>query len=190
MVDLLRSGGHEIVTTPEAAEACVVVTCTVIEATERKMTRRMEELAARGKELVVTGCMASIQRAKVLDLIPRARLVTPLEVQRITEVLPNPVAEGLGCPVESATVDGVVPIAQGCLANCTYCISKRARGTLRSYPLEALLERVRWQLARGCREIRLTALDTAQWGRDVGMGLPDLLREICALEGEFIVRWE
>src|SRR5437867_2260514 len=51
MQQALVSRGHGIAPTPAEADANVIVTCTVIETTERKMFRRMQALAAEGKPL-------------------------------------------------------------------------------------------------------------------------------------------
>src|SRR2546428_14130072 len=70
MQQAVTSRGHAIAATPGEADANVIVTCTVIETTERKMLRRMQSLAAEGKPLVVAGCMAAAQRDLVHRTVP------------------------------------------------------------------------------------------------------------------------
>src|SRR2546427_2670084 len=65
MQQALAGKGHAITTSETDADAHVLVTCTVIETTERAMVRRMMELAAHNKPLVVAGCMAGAQRERV-----------------------------------------------------------------------------------------------------------------------------
>lgn len=36
----------------------------------------------------------------------------------------------------------IIPINSGCLNQCTYCKTKAARGDLRSYPVEEIVQRV------------------------------------------------
>ena len=84
--------------------------------------------------------------------------------------------------------DAILPIAQGCLGNCSYCITKFARGDLRSYPSEDLLKRFDAFLAGGAREILLTAQDTASYGRDIGADLPSLIRSMLQRDGDFRIR--
>jgi len=81
----------------------------------------------------------------------------------------------------------VAPISSGCLGNCSYCIVKRARGHLRSFPADEIIEDVRQAIDEGCREIWVTAEDTAAY-RWRGVGLPRLLEEINGLDGRFYVR--
>ena len=77
MQEALAGHGHTITASEGDADAHVLVTCTVIETTERKMVRRMTELAAYDKPFVVAGCMAAAQRERVLETVPRAKLLPP-----------------------------------------------------------------------------------------------------------------
>jgi len=81
----------------------------------------------------------------------------------------------------------IAPIASGCLGSCSYCIVKRARGGLTSFPAEAILDDARVALESGCMEIWVTAEDTAayRWG---DVGLPGLLERLSGLPGRFYIR--
>ena len=37
----------------------------------------------------------------------------------------------------------IIPINTGCLNQCTYCKTKHARGDLRSYPIEEIVDRLK-----------------------------------------------
>jgi MiaB/RimO family radical SAM methylthiotransferase len=63
-----------------------------------------------------------------------------------------------------------------------------ARGHLRSYGIQEIVERVKKDLAIGVREFWVTAQDTACYGRDRGTNLADLLHAICDVEGDFRIR--
>ncbi|EPB72754.1 hypothetical protein ANCCEY_08148 [Ancylostoma ceylanicum] len=64
----------------------------------------------------------------------------------------------------------VLAINTGCLNHCTYCKTKMARGDLKSYPLEELVEQARTAFERdGVKELWLTSEDLGAWGRDIGM---------------------
>ncbi|HEX9340861.1 MAG TPA: tRNA (N(6)-L-threonylcarbamoyladenosine(37)-C(2))-methylthiotransferase [Thermoplasmata archaeon] len=192
MQGALAGSGHAITASEREADAHVLVTCTVVETTERKMVRRMTELAAYGKPLVVAGCMAAAQRDLVRSIVPRAKLLPPRKWPQIVELL----GAGTACGDRAAELesmgfgwhDAIVPIAQGCMGRCTYCITRVARGTVASYPVEALVDQVRRHVERGVREIKLTGQDTAAFGRDAGTNLAVLLRAIDAIPGAFRVR--
>ncbi len=184
----LSVAGHQMVDNAEDAETCVLVTCTVIGSTEKRMLRRMAQLASAGRSLIVGGCMASAQAETVRGAVPSAELVAPTNAERFLRLLPPTGGEGYECFEPSSSIDGVVPIAQGCLARCAYCISTIARGPLTSYPPEDIASEVAEAVRRGRREIRLTSLDTGQYGRDLGINLATLLRAVCHVDGEFMVR--
>lgn len=192
MQEALAGRGHVITTSEGEADAHVLVTCTVIETTERKMVRRMAHLAGYEKPLVVAGCMAAAQRDRVKAVVPRAMLLPPRKWPEIVGLLESDTACGdRAAEVESQSfgwTDAIVPIAQGCAGRCTYCITRVARGFVKSYPLKDLVDRVRSHVERGIKEIKLTGQDTAAYGRDRGTNLAALLREIVAIPGEFRVR--
>ena len=85
----------------------------------------------------------------------------------------------------------ILPISQGCLGNCAYCLTKHARGTLSSYDPEDIRSMAQKAIAQGRTEIQITSQDTAIYGRDIAAGttsLPSLLDSISAIEGDFRIR--
>src|SRR5881296_1183146 len=192
MQEALLGSGHTITTAEADADAHVLVTCTVVETTERKMARRMAELAVYDKPFVVAGCMAAAQRDRVRSIVPRAKLLPPRKWPQIVERLGAGTACGdRAAEIESTSFgwrDAIVPIAQGCAGRCTYCITRVARGWVASYPIDAIVAEVRRHVGRGVREIKLTGQDTAAYGLDAGTNLATLLRAVDDLPGEFRVR--
>jgi MiaB-like tRNA modifying enzyme len=82
----------------------------------------------------------------------------------------------------------IIPLAEGCLGSCTYCITRRARGALRSYPPEKIVERTVAAVLEGAREIWLTSQDSGAYGLDFGGSLPELLCGVLGVSGDFRVR--
>jgi len=186
----LRNAGHHPVDGPDAADVAILNTCTVVEKTERNMLRRAEELETETADLIVTGCMALAQGeqfdaadvdAQVLhwDEVPEA--ITNGECPTTT-----PDAE----PVLDGEI-GILPIARGCMSDCSYCITKRATGRIESPPVEENVRKARALVHAGASELRITGQDTGVYGWDRNQGeslLPELLDRICAIDGEFRVR--
>jgi ribosomal protein S12 methylthiotransferase len=84
-----------------------------------------------------------------------------------------------------------VKIAEGCNHPCTFCSIPRIRGKHRSRQPSDVLAEVRGLVARGVKEINLISQDTTFYGKDLAEGrarLPELLREIEKVEGDFWVR--
>ncbi|MEE9115271.1 MAG: tRNA (N(6)-L-threonylcarbamoyladenosine(37)-C(2))-methylthiotransferase [Thermoplasmata archaeon] len=191
MQELLEGAGHDVVE-PDDAETSLVVTCCVIESTERRMLKRIRELKEKDKRVLIGGCMASIMKEKVSAVDPEAVFISPRNLEKVLEEVGEddetspvePVKKGL--PENS--IDAIVPIGQGCTERCSYCVTRLARGALRSNPEEDITATVSRRLEEGFKEIRLTAQDTAAYGRDNDSSLPVLLKRITSLDGEFRIR--
>jgi len=196
MQDSLKKSGHSIVDDLDDSDALVLVTCTVIETTELKMMRRLKTFSKTGKPVVVAGCMATVQKDDILASNPNAILLAPQAIDYIGKIAEKlsqeePIIKkeiietGTGF---KKTTDAIIPISSGCLGSCSYCITRIARGELRSCPPEFLIESMRKALGEGYKEIRLTSQDSAAYGADINHNLPSLLRKIETLDGEFRVR--
>ena len=76
-------------------------------------------------------------------------------------------------------------MAEGCDNRCSYCIIPYLRGKFRSRTMDDVLYEARLLAASGVKEIIVVAQDTSRYGTDLGDGkrlLPQLLRELCAIE--------
>jgi MiaB/RimO family radical SAM methylthiotransferase len=82
----------------------------------------------------------------------------------------------------------IVQTAQGCSGRCTYCITRFARGPLKSFTDGEILAEILANEHAGSSEIQLTAQDMSCWGLDIGKSLPFLLKRIDDLKGEFMIR--
>ncbi len=184
----MASLGH--VPAPSAEEADIVVlnTCTVVETTEKRMLSRISELKRQGKRVVVTGCMAKVQPQRVSIRLPDSPIIPPEDYGTFRERM----SDKFGCAgtpvILESTTDAILPIAQGCNGHCSYCITKFARGDLRSYPPDSLLSRFDSFLGSGSKEILVTAQDTSSYGADIGTDVVSLIRSMLSRDGEFRIR--
>ncbi len=203
--DLIRgvlSRKYQLVDRIDEAEIAVINTCGVIEFTERKILRRMEELKRRGKIVIAAGCLTKIARDRVSKICDA--LVSPDNIHLIDGVVEK-VLKGekveLLSPnkIDKASLHGlkrrlndnaiaIVSISEGCLGKCSYCATKMARGHLRSFSIENIVSEIREVVNAGYKEIQLTSQDTGAYGLDKGYTLVDLLEKISEIEGEFRVR--
>lgn len=197
---LLWGAGHAVVASPEGADASIVLTCIVKTPTELKVVKRLRELEALGRPLIVAGCMPKAEKGVVEEVAPRASLMGPDDLHRVVEVVEAAIGgrrvEALkgGQPERTCLprmrrnpVVHIAPIASGCLGDCSYCIVKRARGRIRAFRAEEIVEDARLAIAQGCREIWVTGEDTAAY-RWRGVRLPQLLEALSGLDGRFYIR--
>ena len=184
----MRLLGHIPADSSDDADIVVLNTCTVVDTTEKKMISRISDLKKTGKEIIVTGCMAKAQDARIKVRLPDSIIVPPGSYDTFS----NSVADRYGSSNVTAsavkTPTAVLPIAQGCVGNCSYCITKLARGELMSYPVDGLVKRFEEMVGNGAKEILITAQDTACYGWDIGTNLPTLLGELLRTEGEYRIR--
>lgn len=197
---LLLEAGYGLAEKAETADASMVLTCVVKTPTEQKIVKRLRELVGGGRPLIVAGCMPKVLRWEVEEVAPAASLLGPDDILRSVEAVEealrgNRVVFVDGKPPDRTLLprrrrSGVVhiaPIASGCLGSCSYCIVKNARGRLRSFPAEEIVEEARNAVAEGCGEIWLTAEDTAAYNYG-GLRLPELMDKLSSLDGRFYIR--
>lgn len=195
MASVLESRGHRLVDSPEEADVIIVNTCTVRLDTEQRMLRRISSLWRQygsSKRLVVAGCLAKAQPYSVKRVAPGAVLVSPGNVDRVhlaveegVELLREEPGRRKRLPAKPwrRGVVAEVVAQEGCLSDCSFCITKFARRFLRSQPIERLREYVKRLVGEGVVEVRLTGQDVATYGVDLygRRMLPRLVEELAQL---------
>ena len=158
--DLIRgvlSRKYQLVDRIDEAEIAVINTCGVIEFTERKILRRMEELKRRGKIVIAAGCLTKIARDRVSKICDA--LVSPdnihlidgvvekvLKGEKVELLSPNKIDKASLHRLKRRLNDNaiaIVSISEGCLGKCSYCATKMARGHLRSFSIENIVSEIR-----------------------------------------------
>lgn len=203
--------GHELLSPAAAGEAEVYIcnSCTVKYTTEQKILYKIRSMGEKGVQVIVSGCMPEVQLEDILHANPEAHILGVNAISRLGDLLSSiELREKAGLPagerLEIRTSEPLgflnVPhersnpnihicqISQGCNFACSYCIVKHARGKLRSFPPEEIVKDISSAVAEGCREIWLTSQDDSQYGMDTGVKLPELLRMISEIPGDFKVR--
>jgi len=174
--EVLKWQGNVLVDSAYGADVVIINTCTVVGPTERKMLRRLAFYSNR--TLYVTGCMPAVQRDAIFSVCTPVILTHEMIEHAYRNV----------CTVAVNGSPGIVQIASGCVGHCRYCITRNARGPLKSYPLDEICTQVRAYVSAGAAEIQLTAQDVSAWGRDIGLFLPELIESVCELPGTFRIR--
>ena len=82
----------------------------------------------------------------------------------------------------------IIQLSEGCLGKCTYCITRFARGKLKSYKPKSIIKSVRTAISKGFKEIWLTSQDNSSYGLDIGTNLAELLKEILKIDGDYKIR--
>lgn len=186
----LQNHSAELVESPSRAELVVVHSCGVKKSTEFKLQRRIQQLMRlnASASIVVSGCLPKINP----QLFAHEKRV----VQAGSE-LPS-IATALGFSPESFSPllrevrfnpsVSIIPIATGCLSNCSFCGTKRAKGVLKSHSIESIQHRFQRDLENGTKEFWLASQDNGCYGFDLGTNLPKLVRALLSNESDFRIR--
>ena len=185
MRDHANELGHELALNSDAAETVVLGTCTVIESTQNKMERRISELMDQGKNVIVSGCMATADSKVLNSKFPDAPLVSPGDIEGLGDLI----GRG-GCKPEKqeSPLSTILPISSGCLGRCTYCATLRARGRVTSRSINDIFFKAQYAIDCGSKELLLTSQDNGAFGADSDTSLELLLKELSHLDGDFRLR--
>ena len=206
MLEAFERSGYRAVPFQGKADVYLINTCTVTGTGDQKslkMIRRAARLNPEGA-IVVCGCLAQ-RDAEALLAMDNVRLV--VGVQRRGEVVGllsralredtrvNAVAPLKGADFEALFVSrhegktrATMKIQEGCDRYCSYCIIPSVRGPVRSMPLEQVALEAKRLAESGYREIVLTGIHLASYGRGTGHALLDAIRVVHDTEGVRRVR--
>ncbi len=200
---ILLNNDYQLVTSIADCEIIIINTCIVKSNTEARILNKIKSYIKDfpEKRLLITGCMPEVLSEKLFQINPRINMLGPHYITHVAKAIQS-IIQGkqftqIGKRKESKLclprrisnpLIAKVQIAQGCLNQCAYCITKYAMGNLESYPLEQILEEIELNLRKGCKEIWLTAQDTGCYGFDSNSSLPELLKKIVQLPSEFRIR--
>ncbi|MDD5177847.1 MAG: tRNA (N(6)-L-threonylcarbamoyladenosine(37)-C(2))-methylthiotransferase [Candidatus Nanoarchaeia archaeon] len=190
MSNFLNLNGFEIVKTPDLADIILVNSCGVKERTQHRVLSYIEEARSTGKKVYVGGCLPKMLKGKIhADGLFDTNSITRIpELFNDTEkiIFSDKKEDKLDINQEKGLA--VIPIAEGCLNHCNYCSVKAVRGDLRSYPKDAIIEKIKQLLDNGADKIYLTAQDTGCYGLDINENIVSLLKEIIKIKKDFKVR--
>ena len=180
--------------------AVIVNTCAVTAEAERQARqaiRRARRLRP-DAHLIVTGCAAQIAPERFaampeVDQVlgnlekldgasygqPGARVAVQ-DIMAVRATAPH-LIEGF-----ESRARAFVEVQQGCDHRCTFCVIPFGRGNNRSVAAGAVVEQVRTLVARGIKEVVLTGVDIASYGKDLpgAPSLGSLARRVLALVPE------
>ena len=205
IAEAAENAGFTICDPSERCDVYIINTCTVTGESDRKsrqfIRRAISENAS--ATVIVTGCLTQVSADSVasiegVDYIcgcrDKLRTVDAALSLVGREKLPHPIIEVddlTGAGFENMSIKSFprtrayIKIEDGCESNCTYCIIPRARGSIRSKPAKDVLCEVTRLKESGCREVVLTGIETAAYGREFGDGyrLAELLSDVDEIAG-------
>ena len=215
LIRCIISEKHEIVESDDDCDIAIVNSCCVIKRSEINAIREVEKLKKKNKKVILAGCLAEF-KPELAEKIAHA-FISPKKISKIDRLIEDRkdngsksiksskveedkkdkedkavlLKEHINIKAPDKSIEASIPIAEGCLGNCSYCATKFARGRLKSFDLRAIRELAEKYLNLGYREIQLTSQDTACYGFDFDgrqIKLPDLIKEVSSIDREFRIR--
>ena len=198
MGTLLEEQGHELLPTAFGSDAIIVNTCAVTAESVRKSRQAINHLRSEspGAIIAVCGCwpQAEPEEARKIgaDILygsgSKKELVKSIttayegkaQEENIDKVFSRRVFEELPAGSPMSRTRALLKIEDGCANFCTYCIIPYARGAVRSLEMETAAKQARKLMDEGYKEIVLTGIEIASYGRDLA-GKPTIQDVICAI---------
>lgn len=205
IAETLAASGISILPHTAVCDIYIINTCTVTAESDRKACQFIRRAIQKNPSayILVTGCLAEVDANRIagisgvdyicgntnklsvcdaaFDLLTLGhKLTTPkIELKPLSNA-----------PFERMTISrfdrtrAYVKIEDGCESKCTYCIIPHARGNIRSKPMQDIINEVTELTRGGCREVVLTGIETASYGKDLeNTDLATLLSEVDKIEG-------
>lgn len=203
MLAQILDSGYRISESPEAADIILLNTCGVKKPTEDRMIERLRKFSELNKPLIIAGCLPKINFKSIVSAAPNfSVLLDPYSIDKIVLALKSAESGEKGriffsdkppikvklSKIRLNSVIEIIPISEGCLGACSFCCVRFARGTLFSYPINLIVDRLKKVISEGAKEIWLTSQDNGAYGLDIKTNLAELLKECCSVDGRFFIR--
>ncbi len=182
----------------------VINTCTVTAESDRKCRQIIRRAAKRSGLVMVCGCYSQVSPEEVTRIdgvayiggnynknkIPEIALALLRDREKSTGTPILDVSDIDSCSFERMCIHSAprtrvyVKIEDGCESRCTYCIIPSARGKIRSKSPEDVVAEVEGLALSGVKEVVLTGIETASYGKDLlGVSLIDIIERIAKIDG-------
>ena len=201
MYMMFQKNNYNMVDFEEQADIYVINTCTVTGTGDKKSRQIIRRARRKNPEalVVVTGCLAQVwdkegvelpevnlivgnqDRKNIIKIIERYEGET---VKEISDIMKQRDFWEAGEVLSRERTRAYVKIQDGCDRFCSYCIIPYARGPVRSRDLDSIKKEVVNLVDNGFKEIVLTGIHIASYGRDLKtLTLLDVLKELDNIEG-------
>lgn len=184
----------------EAAEICVINTCSVTELADKKCRQAVRKMIKEnpGAYIIVTGCYAQLKPEDIseiegVDIVLGSE--QKLDVVAYLDELKKK-DKGVIHTTKTSSIKSFVPscsqddrtryflkVQDGCDYFCSFCTIPFARGRSRNGTIESMVKQAEEVAARGGKEIVLTGVNIGDFGKTTGETFFDLVQALDNVEG-------
>ena len=199
----LSKNGVTICDVKEKCDIYIINTCSVTAESDRKSRQFIRKCIKSNPDaiVIVTGCFSQINKDSAEKIDGVSIVIGNNEKSKIAKIAldlyKGKSASSCGFDIYNGKFDAMcvgasmtrtrafLKIQDGCESKCAYCIIPYARGGVRSALPSDVINEVKEIARQGCREVVLTGIETASYGKDFknGYNLGKLLYEANEIEG-------
>ncbi|WP_024620440.1 tRNA (N(6)-L-threonylcarbamoyladenosine(37)-C(2))-methylthiotransferase MtaB [Metaclostridioides mangenotii] len=204
MLEMFEKDGYEHVNSEDYADVYVINTCTVTHMSDRKSRQYIRRVKKVNPDalIAVVGCYSQVSPEEILDIDEVNLVMGTNERRNIVEEIKN-----LDLSKKISTVDDIMKIKEfeeieisqtndktrafmkiqdGCDRYCSYCIIPYARGRVRSRDIRSVVDEAENLVKNGYKEVVLTGIHVASYGKDLKedqLTLLDVIKKLSQIDG-------
>ena len=204
MLELFEKEGYEKAETEDYADVYVINTCTVTHMSDRKSRQYIRRMKKKNPDAIiaVVGCYSQVSPEEILSIDEvnlvmgtndRKKIVEEVKkidasrkVSTVDDIMKVKAFEEIEINKTNGKTRAFMKIQDGCDRYCSYCIIPYARGRVRSRYLESIVKEVENLASNGYKEVVLTGIHVASYGKDIkdsDIKLLDVIKQINDIEG-------
>ena len=204
MLELFEKEGYEKAETEDYADVYVINTCTVTHMSDRKSRQYIRRMKKKNPDAIiaVVGCYSQVSPEEILSIDEvnlvmgtndRKKIVEEVKkidasrkVSTVDDIMKVKAFEEIEINKTNGKTRAFMKIQDGCDRYCSYCIIPYARGRVRSRDLESIVKEVENLASNGYKEVVLTGIHVASYGKDIkdsDIKLLDVIKQINYIEG-------
>ena len=204
MLELFEKEGYEKAETEDYADVYVINTCTVTHMSDRKSRQYIRRMKRKNPDAIiaVVGCYSQVSPEEILSIDEvnlvmgtndRKKIVEEVKkidasrkVSTVDDIMKVKAFEEIEINKTNGKTRAFMKIQDGCDRYCSYCIIPYARGRVRSRDLESIVKEVENLASNGYKEVVLTGIHVASYGKDIkdsDIKLLDVIKQINDIEG-------
>lgn len=203
MIELFLSNEYDVVEYEHIADIYIINTCTVTNFGDKKSRQAIRKAKRQNPDaiIVVVGCYAQTSpdeiakidgvniiigtknRTKVIEIIENYKTEQGI-LDKVTDIMKTHEFEEFPLNNMKGRTRAYLKIQDGCNQFCSYCIIPYARGPIRSRLPEDIITEVRNLVTNGFKEVVLTGIHVASYGKDLNnVNLLKIIEDIHSIEG-------
>lgn len=191
ILGLMLRNGYRQTHNPNDADIVLINTCSfILPSREESIEVIFDYIQLKNqnlKKIIVTGCLVETNANELRNELPEVDFI--VNNRNLAEVLKilSLKEENINCyylnrePVYNNGYS-YIKISEGCNRSCSFCTIPLFKGKLKSRTIDSLMKESKNLVELGAKELVLVAQDTTDYGKDINIGIVDLLKQLITIE--------